>query len=46
MTWNEQSAVIGFWRMGVDDATISAITGIELPTIFKTIKEYKSLLIG
>ena len=37
----EQSAVIGYWRMGVDAATISAILDCTTFIAEKTIHDYK-----
>lgn len=40
----ETSACIGFWRMGVDEGTISAILNCELKEIYRAIKVYQSTL--
>lgn len=37
----QMSAIIGFWRMGVDDAVISGIVNCELWEVFNTIKIYQ-----
>jgi len=38
------SAIIGMWRMGADDATISGILNCSLSAVFSTIKSYKETL--
>lgn len=40
----ETSACIGFWRMGVDEATISAILNCYTSDVFRAIKVYESTL--
>lgn len=37
----EQSAVIGYWRMGVDPATSAAIMNCTIFAVEKTIYDYK-----
>lgn len=37
------SAIIGFWRMEVDEATISAVVGCSLSRVVNTIKTYKEI---
>lgn len=40
ITQYHKSAIIGFWRNGVDDATICAVMGCELKEVYRTIKDY------
>lgn len=42
----EQSAAIGYWRMGVDSATSAAILGSTAFAIEKTIYDYKRDVLG
>lgn len=37
------SAIIGFWRMGNEDAVICAVVGCSLSRVFNTIKTYKEI---
>jgi hypothetical protein len=42
----QMSAIIGYWRCGVDDATIAAIMKVKLWVVFHTIKTYKHIIEG
>lgn len=39
----QTSACIGFYRCGVDDATIAAILNCELMEVFRAIKLFKDI---
>lgn len=41
----EQSAVIGYWRSGVDSATTAAIMDCTTFAVEKTIHDYKRLVL-
>lgn len=38
------SAIIGMWRMGADDASISCAVGVDLKLVFNTIRTYQMSL--
>lgn len=39
----EMSACIGFWRMGVDNATIAAILNKDIKLIYSHVKLYEEI---